>query len=106
MNLTPHQEDLIELQLQAFFAKRKRGRPSERQKFLARQRDLFPVELALAHATAANAPKSAAVFLRPQRSEDAKKQASDAPRFFDLRRSSTADQSGLPDFEGCESNGY
>lgn len=69
-----------------------RGRPTLYRKFLERQADLFPAELMAAYY---GSPVSLPAALSP-RSGDGQ-QATSPAEFFDLRRSSTADQSGLPD---------
>jgi hypothetical protein len=86
-------------------AAKKRGRPSAQSKFLEQQKDLFPVDLYTSRlhgrdinhfcnaANAADAP--------PQAATSAGFAAAFDLGFSDLRRCSTADQSGVPDFEDC-----
>lgn len=99
--------------------KKKPGRKSDYSKFLEKQRDLFPVDLYTANLTSsfssrlsvdadlsadmADAPPQAAASARAASHAEAphqscKKSIGFDLEFFDLRRCSTADQSGVPDF--------
>lgn len=87
-------------------ATRKPGRPSALSKFLERQRDFFLVDLILLKSDTASAPaRSKARTDALPVSDFAQKQTVNQARFFDLRRCSTADQSGLPEFEPFSSHG-
>lgn len=85
-------------------AKARPGRKSDWSKFVDKQKDLFPVDLytaKLAGRLPARSEERASTDSRPataapQQSEG--KRAAFDLGFSDLRRCSTADQSGVPDF--------
>lgn len=87
-------------------AKKRPGRKSAQALFLEKQKDLFPIDLYTSKSvTASRTARSdegartdrLPVTAAPQQNEG--KSAGFDLRFSDLRRCSTADQSGLPDFE-------
>lgn len=94
------------IQFGAKRARSKPGRKSSLVKFLERQRDLFPADLFTSKLVAASRTARSDEGARTDRlpataapQQTVKKSTGFDLRFSDLRRCSTADQSGLPDFE-------